>query len=69
MDFTTNPAPNQGALLTEKDVARLLGCSSRHVFTLSSKGELPHIKIGALKRYSRNDVDAFLAANRHGGEA
>lgn len=47
-------------LLTELQVARLLAVSPKHVWNLSARGELPHVKIGTAKRYHRDDVAAYL---------
>jgi excisionase family DNA binding protein len=63
-DTPTMSAPEPGAalLLDVRAVARLLDCSSRHVYRLADAGKMPApIKLGALVRWRRQDIDAWLA--------
>ena len=49
-------------LLTVNEVAQLLNCSSRHVYRLSDAGKMPRpVKLGALVRWSRFAVEAWIA--------
>jgi excisionase family DNA binding protein len=69
---TTTQLPDQVApmLLDVRAVAALLDCSSRHVYRQSDAGRLPApVRVGALVRWRRTDLDAWLAAGcpRHGG--
>jgi excisionase family DNA binding protein len=62
---TTNPpsidAPPM-ALLDVRAVAAMLDCSPRHVYRLSDAGRMPPpVRIGALVRWRRTDLDAWLA--------
>jgi excisionase family DNA binding protein len=51
------------ALLVVKAVARLLGCSARHVYRLSDSGRMPApVKIGALVRWSRQAIANWISA-------
>ncbi|MBI4583068.1 MAG: helix-turn-helix domain-containing protein [Planctomycetes bacterium] len=51
------------ALLDVEDVARLLTCSTRHVRRLADSGRMPRpLKIGALVRWRRGEIDAWIAA-------
>ncbi len=44
-------------------VASLLGCSPRHVYRLSDAGRMPPpYRLGALVRWSRPDVESWVAA-------
>jgi excisionase family DNA binding protein len=50
-------------LLNVRAVAELLGCSARHVFRLTEDKRMPApVRIGALVRWRRADLDAWLAA-------
>ncbi len=50
------------ALLDVRAVAQLLDCSPRHVYRLSDGGRMPSpLKIGALVRWRRQDIDVWLA--------
>ena len=50
-------------LLDVRAVAQLLDCSPRHVYRLSDAGRMPApVRLGALVRWRRQDLDAWLAA-------
>jgi excisionase family DNA binding protein len=50
-------------LLDVRAVAQLLACSVRHVFRLAGAGRMPQpVRIGALVRWRRADLDGWLAA-------
>ncbi|MCX7420593.1 MAG: helix-turn-helix domain-containing protein [Planctomycetia bacterium] len=60
------PAPESPigdvSLLDISAVAELLNCSPRHVRRLADTGKMPTpIKLGALLRFSRTDIDAWIA--------
>jgi excisionase family DNA binding protein len=59
------PPPDQAtppALLDVQAVAHLLNCSPRHVYRLADAGKMPApLKLGALVRWRRQDLDAWLA--------
>jgi excisionase family DNA binding protein len=49
-------------LLDVRAVASHLGCSPRHVYRLADGGKMPPpVKLGALIRWRRADLDAWLA--------
>jgi excisionase family DNA binding protein len=51
------------ALLDVRAVAVTLGCSPRHVYRLADGGRMPApLRLGALVRWRRADLDAWLAA-------
>jgi excisionase family DNA binding protein len=59
-------------LLDVRAVAALLGCSARHVYRLADAGHMPPpVRLGALVRWRRQDLDAWLASGcrpiRQGG--
>lgn len=48
-------------LLTDKDVAELLGVSRVHVWDCSREGSLPKpYKLGTLTRWKRQDIEALV---------
>jgi excisionase family DNA binding protein len=57
------PGLAAAALLDVRAVAALLDCSTRHVYRLSDAGRMPApVRVGALVRWRRADIDAWLAA-------
>ena len=62
---TTPVPPDRAAsvLLDVRAVAALLDCSRRHIYRLADAGRMPApVRIGALVRWRRSDLDAWLAA-------
>jgi excisionase family DNA binding protein len=50
------------ALLDVRAAAALLGCSPRHVYRLADAGRMPPpVRLGALVRWRRADLDVWLA--------
>ena len=50
------------AMLDVRAMAAMLSCSTRHVYRLADAGRMPPpIKIGALCRWPRRAVDAWIA--------
>jgi hypothetical protein len=54
---------NQPGWITEKELARHLHISLRHLCNLRKAG-LPFIQLGAAVRYSLPEVEAYLRTNR-----
>ncbi len=54
-------------LLRPRDVARKLGLSVPHVYTLAAAGTLPSIKLGRAVRFRVQDVDKYIRENRKAG--
>jgi excisionase family DNA binding protein len=51
------------ALLDVRAVARLLACSTRHVYRLCDSGRMPPpIRVGALVRWQRQAISDWIAA-------
>lgn len=59
----SEPRPGEGAeLIDVRAVARLLSCSTRHVYRLADSGAMPRpLKLGALIRWRRDEVTAWIA--------
>ena len=51
-------------LLRVRDVARKLGLSEPHIYTLAATGRLPSIKLGRAVRFRQADVDRFILEHR-----
>lgn len=53
--------PNGDRLLSYKQVAALLSCSDRHVWTLAAQGHLPRVRIGPQTvRFRLSDVQKLV---------
>ena len=65
MATTTEDRPRIGpepAMLDVRGIARLLGCSCRHVHRLRDCGQMPPpVKLGALVRWNRKLIEQWLA--------
>ena len=58
----TDPLTDEPALLDARTVARLLSCSTRHLYRLSTAGRMPSpVRLGALTRWSRSDILDWIA--------
>jgi excisionase family DNA binding protein len=58
----TAPKPSASQLLDVRAVAALLGCSTRHIHRLADGGLMPPpVRLGALVRWRRADIDSWLA--------
>ena len=55
-------------LMNARQVARLLGLHENWVYDQAAAGNLPSYKFGGTRRFRRDDIDAWLAAHREGGE-
>jgi predicted DNA-binding transcriptional regulator AlpA len=54
---------NNALLLDVNAVGALLACSPRTVFRLADCGLMPRgVKLGALRRWNRSEIEAFIAA-------
>ena len=48
-------------LLTGEEVCRRFNCSKSHLRMLRVSGSLPSVKLGRLRRYHAEDVEALIA--------
>lgn len=55
-------------LLDRAAVAQLLNCSKRTVDNRVAAQTIPYIKLGALVRFKRSDLDAYIEAHRVPGK-
>ena len=50
------------AMLTVRDVARMLNCSTRTVYRLTGSGRMPRpVKLGVLVRWPRVAIDEWMS--------
>ena len=54
--------------LTTQEAAEYLGVKKQSLETWRCTGRyaIPYVRIGAAIRYNQSDLDAYIAANRHG---
>ena len=55
-------APIAPLLLDESQAAVLLSLSPRKLWELAARGAIKSVKIGALKRYRRIDLEAWVSS-------
>jgi excisionase family DNA binding protein len=53
-------------LLRLTEAAEVLGTRPEHVRRLTRERGLPFVRVGRLTRIDADDLDAWIAANRHG---
>ena len=58
-----------GALLAPPQVAEILNVPLSWVYSSAENGTLPSFKIGKYRRFSRADIEAWLAQHARGAEA
>lgn len=56
-------------ILTLPEVAQLLKVAEKTVYTMAQKGGLPAFKVGGQWRFRRADLDNWIDARTHRGEA
>jgi excisionase family DNA binding protein len=56
-------------LLTAKELAELLAVPESWVREATRDGRLPHVALGRYRRYSREDVERWLADQKAGGRS
>ena len=53
--------------MTLEDVAELLGVNYQLIYRLVRSGELPAIRLGRVYRVTKEDLNAYLSAQKTGG--
>ncbi len=66
MKANNNPAYSP-LLLTPEQAAKDLAISPRKLWALTKSGEIRHIRIGRLVRYSLDDLRAWIDERKEGG--
>jgi excisionase family DNA binding protein len=59
-----NEVVTQPRLISEKAAADYLGVAYRTLWGWRKQGRISHIRFGSAVRYSRDDLDDFIQANR-----
>ncbi|MFY0567091.1 helix-turn-helix domain-containing protein [Archangium lansingense] len=54
-------------LLTVEEAAETLKVSRKTLYAWVSQGKVPYKKLGALVRFSRGELTAWVAKHSHGG--
>lgn len=52
--------PDDALLIRAPEAARLLGLSSRTLRRLTAAGDVPSVRIGAIRRYRRHELEALI---------
>lgn len=70
--MTVNPMneprlPLAKLLLSPKAAAAALSISERKLWSLTTSGDIPHVRIGRCVRYAVADLEQFIARQREGG--
>lgn len=60
MKITESTNHERGELVTQSQMAAVLGCTPRTIANLVARGKIPSIKIGRLRRYQPHLVIAAL---------
>lgn len=64
--MTVNQKGGCVELITIQDLADILKCSKSFLYKKLQKGELPHIRIGAMYRFTKENVTEILKAAARG---
>ena len=56
---------NYNEIMTEKDIAELLGVSVLQVQKLAQKGEIPYIRVGRFYRFPKEDFINHVLKNKN----
>lgn len=57
-------------LMKPRDAAKALGISERSLWSISEpRGDIPVVRIGRSVRYSVRDLEAWIDAQKKGGDA
>jgi len=57
------PHAPRAALLTVREVATLLGVSTKTIYALAARRELPPVRVSNALRFRPEDVRAFIAGS------
>jgi len=55
-------------LLTATEAAEFLRCSKGQVYRMAERGEIPHVRIGSMVRFTLDDLTDWIAQRRVGVE-
>jgi excisionase family DNA binding protein len=63
MQDNVNPSKSDN-LIKKPQVCQRLFISQRNLDYKLSRGEIPHVRIGASVRFLQSDIDSYIASNR-----
>lgn len=63
----TSPHPDT-LLVDARTAAKMLAVSTRTLWTLTDRGDIPAVRIGRSVRYAIDDLRRFIDAQRVGGQ-
>lgn len=66
--MTSRTPITQALLLTPKQAAEALSISARKLWGMTASGEIKHLKIGRLVRYSVRDIEEWIDDQTKGGQ-
>jgi len=64
---STDPKRTQRLTLNATEAANVIGVSPRLLWSLTNRGEVPHVRIGRRIVYPIAAIEAWLAARAKGG--
>jgi excisionase family DNA binding protein len=67
MSSSTTSAPRSKVRLSMRDAANHIGCSQRHLYDLTYKGEIPTYVAAGHRWVDEADIDAYLARCKAAG--
>lgn len=66
MSATTRRPGSGTRLLTADEVAEIIGMRVDYVYTLSRRGQIPHLRFGRTLRFRAEAIEAWLGAEERG---
>jgi len=65
----SDPAKTARLLLTPLEAAQALSISPRKLWSMTSAGEIPHVRLGRSVRYPLDELRRWIEAQKSGGAA
>ena len=60
MTYTLTEPQSTNCLISDREAAKMLGCSTRHVYTLRQRGDLAYVRVGQLVRFRLADIESYI---------
>lgn len=61
MTFSESEVMEEAMMLSVNKVATLLDCSTRHVYRLEERGQMPSaVRLGAIVRWPRETIETWI---------
>jgi excisionase family DNA binding protein len=68
MDVSADAGTRRSLMTAEEVAERLGGVSVKWVWAQTRAGKIPHVKLGRLRRYRPETIEAWLAGLEQGGD-